>query len=355
MTLNWYSTLFGTADGYGNSAERMIQALEAGGTKVSVERGYSLCSSETLIRNVLDQPYVEGTVRIAYTPPSSFWLRSRVGQPTLGFTMWEDDTLPPTWNDALGYPDAIGAPSQFCCAVIERRLAELDLDKRVYRIPLGVAHADFPYRERSYDPARDTFTFLWTARDVGDTRKNAAGMIAAFQEAFPLGGGQRVKLIMRAAFGAPVGAKDDPRIEWRIGPITEAQKLALLYEAHAYVCPSFGEGFGLMPLEAIASGLPAICSENSALAEYSDLFLPVACDPEPSGILGAGGVVQTKGTWMRPRQRELVGAMRAMRELYPRWSEFTAIAADRVRFWWGYDRTARRLLEVAEDLRRVRV
>jgi glycosyltransferase involved in cell wall biosynthesis len=347
--INWRAPLLGTADGYGNSAERMIQALEVAGHRVTIERPYTLSSGETVIDRVLRRPEADGYARIVYTQPDRFWRKRFSNQITIGFTMWEDDTLPPDWNPYLDLPDAIAMPSMFCVEVLERRLRELAIEKPVFCVPLGVAHTEYPYRARSCSPG-DLFTFLWSATNVWDPRKGAREAIDAFLEAFP--NAEPVRLIMRSRGGRMADVRD-PRIEWREGLLTEKQKLELLYEAHAYYCTSFGEGFGLMPLEAIASGLPTIASDNSALSEYRDLFFPIGCDPEPSGILGPGSIVHTKGQWMRPRRAETVQQLRAMVADYPARTTFAAAAAHGIRLRWGYDRTAATLLDVVATVREV--
>lgn len=53
------------------------------------------------------------------------------------------------------------------------------------------------------------------------------------------------------------------------GRVTEAEKIALLSAATAFVFPSFYEGFGLMVLEAMAAGCPVITSNVSALPEVA--------------------------------------------------------------------------------------
>lgn len=45
--------------------------------------------------------------------------------------------------------------------------------------------------------------------------------------------------------------------------------------ANLYVAPSFYEGFGLPPLEAIACGTPTVCAKTSALAEIFDGICPL--------------------------------------------------------------------------------
>lgn len=51
------------------------------------------------------------------------------------------------------------------------------------------------------------------------------------------------------------------------GPVSEAEKVALLANACLFIFPSLYEGFGLPILEAMAAGTPVITSNNSALPE----------------------------------------------------------------------------------------
>jgi len=53
------------------------------------------------------------------------------------------------------------------------------------------------------------------------------------------------------------------------GRVEEAEKIALLQHALAFVFPSFYEGFGLMVLEAFAAGCPVITSNVASLPEVA--------------------------------------------------------------------------------------
>jgi glycosyltransferase involved in cell wall biosynthesis len=54
------------------------------------------------------------------------------------------------------------------------------------------------------------------------------------------------------------------------GPVSEAEKIALLGGASVFVFPSVYEGFGLMILEAFATKTPVIISDSSSLPEVAD-------------------------------------------------------------------------------------
>jgi len=49
--------------------------------------------------------------------------------------------------------------------------------------------------------------------------------------------------------------------------ISEEELNNLYKNATLYVCPSLSEGFGLPPLEAMARGVPVVCSNNTCLPE----------------------------------------------------------------------------------------
>lgn len=53
------------------------------------------------------------------------------------------------------------------------------------------------------------------------------------------------------------------------GPVTQEQLIALYNGATLFVFPSFGEGFGIPVLEAMACGAPVLCSNTTSLPEVA--------------------------------------------------------------------------------------
>ncbi len=79
----------------------------------------------------------------------------------------------------------------------------------------------------------------------------------------------------------------DSFVRW-IGPVAEADKPALYREARVFVFPSRYEGFGLGPLEAMASGTPVVACNVSSIPEVTG---DAAYLVDPSDSRGMGGAI----------------------------------------------------------------
>ena len=65
----------------------------------------------------------------------------------------------------------------------------------------------------------------------------------------------------------------------RLGPVADADMPALFRLADALAFPSVKEGFGLVVLEAMASGLPVVTSRIAPFTEYLEEHDVIWCDP----------------------------------------------------------------------------
>jgi glycosyltransferase involved in cell wall biosynthesis len=136
-------------------------------------------------------------------------------------------------------------------------------------------------------------TILWVGRP--DPYKNLAGLIEAF-----------ARLKENCRFPATlrlVGAKDPrypeadqlaaslgvDREVIRTGYVSDDQLLAEYQQADVFVLPSLYEGFGLPVLEAMACGVPVICSNKGSLPEVAgDAALKV----QPQDTLGLSEAIK---------------------------------------------------------------
>lgn len=177
-----------------------------------------------------------------------------------------------------------------------------------------------------------------------DRRKNVLTLIEAFGQALPRlkeieqsdGGGRWVLALggkahnnnpamypdlqgpVRRIFGA---GEDANRVKF-LGPVAEGDKPLLYRTADLYAFTSLYEGFGLDPLEALASGAPVICSNATSLPEvvgnaarlvapsevaaWRDAIVELAASPEKRAELSAAGPPQAaKFTWHKTAERTL--------------------------------------------------
>jgi glycosyltransferase involved in cell wall biosynthesis len=112
--------------------------------------------------------------------------------------------------------------------------------------------------------------------------KNFQGVVRAMN----LLGGRAAPFIIAGNVNSQVFGETEalPASVIQVGHISDAQLRALYESAGCFVFPSFYEGFGIPPLEAMACGCPVIAGDIGALRETcgdAALF----CDPaDPSSI-----------------------------------------------------------------------
>lgn len=162
---------------------------------------------------------------------------------------------------------------------------------RITVVANGLDHAQF----RPGDPAaarrwaagrlgRDQPFFLYIAR-LEHPAKNHVRLIEAFERLkaatrldwlLVLGGGDwhGAEVIHRRIARSPCAADI-----LRLGFVPESEIPDWYRAAGVFVFPSLFEGFGLPPLEAMASGCPVVCSERGALGEVTG-GAAVTVDPE---------------------------------------------------------------------------
>ena len=108
-----------------------------------------------------------------------------------------------------------------------------------------------------------------------EERKNVRGLIAAYEYAREKKMiGSNIDLILAGPKGYGFSAikimADKSKFFSQIkilGPVSDEQKKSLYANASVFVYPSFYEGFGFPPLEAMAFGVPVIASSSASLGE----------------------------------------------------------------------------------------
>lgn len=177
----------------------------------------------------------------------------------------------------------IVSPSQWGGEMLSARVRQYGLDLPVSVWQHGVSTAfqssEASYRDRLTEYRRGQFKCLHLASEfVG--RKGTEPFVRAWLRAVDeglLGADPRLTLVVdgpRSMFDAWLsdsGASDRAKqsITWGARMDFSVEQASATYQAFHYIVqPSRGEGFGLVPLESIASGVPIVATACTGHADY---------------------------------------------------------------------------------------
>jgi hypothetical protein len=182
-------------------------------------------------------------------------------RPTVQFTMWESTHLSREIVKALNQNQAIILPSEWNQVVFSAAGVHTYQEK----VPLGVDPEIYDLRPW---PKRDEFVFGTGGRMAhGGIRKGIMEACNAFRQAFSKGEDARleVKLFPDCIFELPF---EDDRISVIKEAYTEEGMADWYAGLNCYFTMTKGEGFGLMPLQALAVGRPCLGLPTSGHSEY---------------------------------------------------------------------------------------
>jgi len=327
------------ADGYGIAGQKVGRLLAA--------RGWSVVDMMSALESFdgTQDPHwdVAGSTVAMCTAE---WLRymSAPDGITL-YTMFESSRLPAGHVELMNEKArAVIVPCDWCAEVFRAN----GVTTPISVAGLGVDGADFPVIERcgAQNDRRDRpYTFLWSG--TPDQRKGWDVAYTAFWQAFQ--GDTDVRMIMHFRT-LPKGIKGcgDTNVELVEGRLSDAEWLALLARADAFVFPSRGEGWGQPPREAAMTGLPVMATNWSGLAagiEHWALPLRVTrWSPAEFGFWGDDDL----GEWAEPEPEHLVALMRWCVEHPKQAAQRGQAAAAWLRENATWERTARAVADTCQ-------
>ncbi len=191
--------------------------------------------------------------------------------------------------------DRIVVPSSHVAESFDERAPALS--RKLFINPYGVDLDQFPSRDGSPPPGPPTVLFVgsWSYQ------KGADVLATAIRE---LG---NVQLLHVGAMADAPFPHDDPRFE-HVGPVPQWDLFKYYAKAHVFALASRQDGFGMVLLQAAASGLPIVCSEmtggadlkvSQALSER--IFVTPAADMEQlTRAIGAAIKLATEPSGLPP-------------------------------------------------------
>ncbi|MHC4502521.1 MAG: glycosyltransferase [Planctomycetota bacterium] len=279
--------------------------------------GYSVHNDEARRALLREGFSVDPGARVAIHVAPAHRFRPLEGKLNILYTAWESTDLTPDVRDGLARADAVAVTARFLVDAVRRELP----GSHVHYCPLGVRAQDFPFVERRDPNAKDNSFHrrarrgrrerqLVSARFQVAPRLPSFSACSAFSAVKAVVPGRRFRFLWlgapneRKGWGVAMEAWRGlariasmpgarlPRAELyvktsvtgrraeipvRCAPVIfdsrrlpRAELSRLYRSAHAFLFPSFGEGFGLTMAEAMASGLPVLFTPWSAMRDLAD-------------------------------------------------------------------------------------
>lgn len=273
-------------NGYGYATQGMLNSLESLGYQVEQN------DSSADVEIWFDQPhhwkFSKGTYKIGYHP-------------------WESTQLLPGWEEIMNKCDEIWTPSPLIADWYARYM---NIRVPIYVYEHGIDHIWSPQERGKNDKIR----FLHVGAEA--TRKGGWDVVRLFRAAFP--NRDDVQLTMKMINSRWNGLNGLGKVTYINKMYTFKEQHQLFYDHDAYVYPSAGEGFGLTPLQAMASGMPTICTEE--WAPYKEFFDPRLA--VGSRLVKSSWEEIHPGMILRPNKDEIVDKMRLVADNFDSVSEF---------------------------------
>lgn len=223
--------------------------------------GYGVYSQDLqryLLRSgvMLNQEYHGQQIGLCYHYP--YHLEKMQTPYKILYTMFESTKMPDDWGKYLKMANEVIVPSQFCADVM---LEQFDIKATV--IPHGYNADVFTHQKRTKDRP---FTFLHY--DAFKYRKGWDIVFKAFTSEFKPD--EPVKLILKTTLPKTLPFHMYPNIEVIKKVQSRGEMLEMMQRSDCFVYPSRGEGYGLPPLETLATGMDVITVNKHGIAQYFD-------------------------------------------------------------------------------------
>lgn len=291
--IGWFSPPgMGEGMGYGYAAVRTIRAIQNTGVKVLYDSKDTKC-------------------HISFIQPEYY--SGSLDQYRIGYTPWESSEIPATWPAIMRQMQEIWTPSQYCVDVFE----EFGVNNTIRKVPHGIDPEIWKIENRYIT---DKFVFLHVGGPTA--RKGGQRVVDAFIDLFDKR--DDVFLVLKSNevsecrfYENGVDFKNamyHPQIKVIDHPV-DAEDLVKIYNsAHCLVYPTNGEGFGLIPFQGVATGLPTIVTNATACADFAEMSIPLDSHPAPGNGIHLGNWVDPDLDDLRDKMRFAFENFEAVKE-----------------------------------------
>ena len=246
-------------------------------------------------------------------------------------TMWETDKLPPKFFEYIPQFETVIVPCMHNFDLFS------EYHDNVHVIPLGVDRTMWFPKER---PENEKFRIVAGGSEW--MRKGLDVVLDVFQKLGMPNAELHLKIVPPYR-GAP-DVRQWPNVvvhdEW----MTLDEEVELVRSADVFISASRGEGFGLMPLQAISAGVPTILTDAHGHREFSDLATHrISTTPSKARI----GKWFDIGNWAEPNKDELADAILDVRQNLTKYRKQALARAEQTAAF-NWETAANQLLQIVK-------
>ena len=313
----------GYNNGYGNGSTRFMEGLGAVGIDTYVIASQWLGTNKGFMGENLERLVAKTTddidsYYVKFFPAWEF--TRRVAERHIGYTMLEASLIPQSWvNNCNTFCERVVVP----CMHQKEAFINSGVTRDIAVIPLGIKSEEYPIMERKSDGL-----YYFGMHGTLTYRKGTDLLVKAFIHGLPKEQYPDARLYIKTLPVGGIGVqwfatgdeiRQDGRIEMCYESFSPQQLMDDFFaKIDCYVFPTRGEGWGYPPLEALATGLPVICTKYSGCADfmtektgypigYKDILVPNG----PGSFGGYPPELAVEGqTWADPDYDQLVERMR---------------------------------------------
>ncbi|WP_445779270.1 glycosyltransferase family 4 protein [Shewanella sp.] len=215
------------------------------------------------------------------------------GQKVSFITMWETNQLPSKIKDFLPYVDTVIVPSMHNFDLFSQ------FHNNVHMMPLGVNR-----RVWWTSDAKPEGKFRILCGGSEWHRKGLGVVLEVFQKLELPDAELCIKIVPPYLYAPDL--TDIPNVTVYDKWMTETDEADLVRSCDLFVSASRGEGFGLMPLQAISAGVPVVLTNAHGHREFADLATHRI---STTSVPCENGFWDGAGDWDEPNRDELAAAI----------------------------------------------
>lgn len=262
MIVNMHAPI-SSADGYGSTGCNLMLGLDALGVDVIPFNMFPRSTNKSLlptrILELMDKKQKEGDLSYYVMPAFDRFYPRHKDQKVVAMSMLETTRIPDKWVERYNEADLIHNPSKWGKEIFQNNGVTVPIEI----INLGVPDSEIKYYSREFSKP---FVFLFMAVEINDSRKNVQMLVKAFEETF--GDNPEIELWLKTKTKWNMPIPDGDNIVIIEGEAGKEYMKELWESAHCFVFSTRSEGFGLPPVEAMATGCPTIVTDYSSMKEF---------------------------------------------------------------------------------------